>query len=68
MCMFSVIRLLLKNQTLKFPLLHITFLVLFYYIKAYTASAWCTKELNIGGTNLTHATYQITVILMVKLD
>ena len=41
---------------------------LFYYIKAYTASAWCTKELNIGGTNLTHATYQITVISMVKLD
>ena len=30
---------------------------LFYYIKAYIASAWCTKELNIGGTNLTRANY-----------
>ena len=27
---------------------------LFYYIKAYIASALCTKELNIGRTNLMH--------------
>ena len=28
---------------------------LFYYTKAYIASAWCSKELNIGCTNLTEA-------------
>ena len=28
---------------------------LFYYMKAYIVSAWCSKQLNIGGTNLTHA-------------
>ena len=58
MPMISVMRLLLKNQRLKFPLLDNFFgFDLFYYIKAYIASAWCTKELNIGGTNLTHANY-----------
>ena len=30
---------------------------LFYYIKAYTASAWCSKKLNIGSTNLTQVNY-----------
>ena len=30
---------------------------LFYYMKAYNASAWCSKELHIGGTNLTQANY-----------
>ena len=30
---------------------------LFYYMKGYIASAWCSKELNIGGTNLTQANY-----------
>ena len=30
---------------------------LFYYMKAYIASAWCSKELNIGGTNLMQANY-----------
>ena len=30
---------------------------LFYYMKAYIASGWCSKELNIGGTNLTQANY-----------
>ena len=29
---------------------------LFYYMKAYIASAWCSKELNIGGSNLTNLT------------
>ena len=28
---------------------------LFYFMKTYIASAWCSKELNIGGNNLTHA-------------
>ena len=28
---------------------------LFYYMKACIASAWCSKELNIGGDNLTQA-------------
>ena len=26
-------------------------------MKAYIASAWCSKELNIGGNNLTQANY-----------
>ena len=26
---------------------------LFYFMKTYIASAWCSKELNIGGINLT---------------
>ena len=30
---------------------------LFYFMKTYIASAWCTKDLNIGRTNLTHANY-----------
>ena len=30
---------------------------LFYYLKAYIASAWCSKAVNIGGTNLTHANF-----------
>ena len=30
---------------------------LFYFMKAYIASAWCSKALNIGGTNLTQANY-----------
>ena len=30
---------------------------LFDYIKAYIASACCTKELNIGRTNLVHGSY-----------
>ena len=27
---------------------------LFYYLKAYIAPAWCSKAVNIGGTNLIH--------------
>ena len=30
---------------------------LLYYMKAYIASVWCSKQLNIGGTNLMHANY-----------
>ena len=30
---------------------------LFYYMKAYIASAWCWKELYIGSTNLTQVNY-----------
>ena len=30
---------------------------LFYYLKAYIASAWCSKAVNIGGTNLIHANF-----------
>ena len=26
-------------------------------MKTYIASAWCSKDVNIGGTNLTHANY-----------
>ena len=30
---------------------------LFYFLKTYIASAWCSKELNIGGNNLTHENF-----------
>ena len=30
---------------------------LFYCIKTYIASAWCSKGLNIAGNNLTHANF-----------
>ena len=30
---------------------------LFYWIKTYIGSAWCSKELNIAGNNLTHANF-----------
>ena len=30
---------------------------LFYFMKNYIATAWCSKELNVGRTNLTHANY-----------
>ena len=32
---------------------------IFYNLKTYIASAWCSKKLNIGGTNLTHVNYGI---------
>ena len=34
---------------------------LYYFIKAYIASAWCSKSLNIGGTNLTQVNFGNTV-------
>ena len=30
---------------------------LYYFIKGYIASAWCSKELKIGGNNLTHINF-----------
>ena len=30
---------------------------MYYFIKAYIASAWCSKSLNIGGTNLTQVNF-----------
>ena len=30
---------------------------LFYFLKAYIASAWCSKELNVGSSSLTQANY-----------
>ena len=32
---------------------------IFYYLKTYIASAWCSIKLNIGSTNLTHVNYGI---------
>ena len=32
---------------------------IFYFLKTYIASAWCSKKLNIGGTNLTNVNYGI---------
>ena len=30
---------------------------MFFFIKGYRATAWRTKDSNIGGTNLTHINY-----------
>ena len=30
---------------------------LFYFLKAYVAPAWCSKEINIGGNSLTQANF-----------
>ena len=30
---------------------------LYYFIKGYIASAWCSKSLNIAGNNLTHINF-----------
>ena len=30
---------------------------LFYFLKTYVASAWCSKEVNVGGNRLTQANY-----------
>ena len=32
---------------------------IFYYLRMHIASAWCSKKINIGGTNLTHVNYGI---------
>ena len=31
---------------------------MYYFIKVYIASAWCSKSLNIGGTNLTQVNFR----------
>ena len=31
---------------------------MFFFIKSYCGSAWGTKYLNFGGTNLTHINYE----------
>ena len=33
---------------------------LFYFLKTYVASAWCSKEVNVGGNRLTQANYGST--------
>ena len=33
---------------------------MFFFIKGYRATAWGTKELNFGRTNLTHINYENT--------
>ena len=32
---------------------------IFYFLKTYVATAWCSKKLNIGRTNLTHVNYGV---------
>ena len=32
---------------------------IFYFLKTFVAMAWCSKQLNIGGSNLTHINYGI---------
>ena len=48
-----------KRETSEIPFIAHKFFVfeLFYFLRAYIASAWCSKELNIGGNSLTQANY-----------
>ena len=32
---------------------------IFYFLKTFIASAWCSKKINIGSTNLTHVNYSV---------
>ena len=50
---------LAKRETCEIPFIEHNFFGfdLFYFLKAYVASPWCSKELNIGGNNLTQANY-----------
>ena len=50
---------LIERETNGIPLIAHNFFGfdLFYYMKAYIASAWGSKELNIGSNNLTQANY-----------
>ena len=56
--MTFAIQVLLKKLSQKFLLWCTTFDI-FYYLKTYISSAWCSKKLNIGGTNLMHVNYGI---------
>ena len=47
----------IEKCTSEIPFLAHNFFDLFYFMKTYIASTWCSKELNIGGNNLTHANY-----------
>ena len=49
----------IEKSTGKIPFIAHNFLGfdLFYFLKTYAASAWCSKELSIAGTNLTHANF-----------
>ena len=46
----------IKENNMKIPVIaHNLFgFYLCYFIKDYIASAWCSKELKVGGNNLTH--------------
>ena len=48
-----------KRETSEIPFIAHKFsgFDLFYFLRAYIASAWCSKELNIGGNSLTQANY-----------
>ena len=48
-----------KRETSEIPFIAHKFFGfdLFYFLRAYIASAWCSKELNIGGNSLTQANY-----------
>ena len=48
-----------KRETSEIPFIAHKFFGfdLFYFLRAYIASAWCPKELNIGGNSLTQANY-----------
>ena len=48
-----------KRETSEIPFIAHKFFGfdLFYFLRAYIASAWCSKELNIGGNSLTQVNY-----------
>ena len=57
--MIFVIQHILEKSTSEIPFIAHNFFgfELVYFLKTYIASAWCSKELNIGGNNLTHANF-----------
>ena len=48
-----------KRETSEIPFIAHKFFGfdLFYFLRDYIASAWCSKELNIGGNSLTQVNY-----------
>ena len=48
-----------KRETSEIPFIAHKFFGfdLFYFLRAYITSAWCSKELNIGGNSLTQVNY-----------
>ena len=57
--MTFAIQVLLKKLGQKFRLWHFFGFDIFYYLKTYIPSAWCSKKINIDGANLTHVNYGI---------
>ena len=47
----------MEREKCEIPFIAHNFFDLFYFLKAYVAPAWCSKEINIGGNTLTQANF-----------